>query len=173
MENEDQLSPFSLPSADAHPADIAERIKRYPEHLHLAENEVSIGYLMRNTPKEKGNKVELGSVHTVKTMFQGGFKDLGLQLLAEMLGDLPDFLVVINAPWWEQATPLQREALLSHELCHVQQALDSYGAPKFDRDGLPVFKVVEHDVAAFRSEVERFGLWTNDLRAFVAAAKEA
>lgn len=173
MEQDDELPAYSLPGPDAHPADIAERIKQYPEHLHLAENEVRIGYLMRNQPKEKGNKVELGSVHTIKTMFQGGFKDLGLQLLAGMLGDTPDYLVVLNARWWEQATPLQREALLSHELSHIQQALDSYGAPKFDRDGLPVFKVVEHDIAAFRSEVARYGLWSDELRDFMTVAREA
>ena len=165
----DDLPPYSLPPDDV--AAIAARVLTMPEHQHIADNDIAIGWLMRNDPKHKGNKVELGSVHDVKTMFQGGFKDLGLQLLAGMLGDLPDFLIVINAEWWRQAAPREREALVFHELAHIQQAIDRFGAPRFDRDGLPVFKCVEHDVAAFNSEVARYGAWSPDLRAFVATAQ--
>lgn len=173
MDNDDDLQPFSLPPGDAHPADIAARLMRLPELLHLHENEVPFGWLMRNDTKHKGNKIELGSVHEVATMFQGGFKDLGLQLLLGMLGDLPKFLVVLDAQFWEQASARDREALVFHELMHVQQAIDRYGAPKFDRDGLPVFKVVGHDIEAFNAEVVRYGAWRGDIGAFIAAARDA
>jgi len=173
MTDDDLPPPFTLSPEDAHPAIIAARVMGYPEHQHLRDNEVAFGWLMRATPKEKGNKIELGSVHDVKTMFQGGFKDLGLQLLQGLLGELPQFLVVINAPWWGQASDEEREALVFHELCHVQQAIDHFGSPKFDRDGLPVFKCVGHDVEAFRSEVVRYGQWTPDLADFVAAANRS
>jgi len=173
MTDADDLQAYSLPSDDSHPGDIAARLVRLPELLHLHEHEVSFGWLMRNDAKHRGNKVVLGSVHEVGGMFQGGFKDLGLQLLQGMLGDLPQFLVVLDAQWWAQAAPLDREALVFHELCHVQQALDRFGAPRFDRDGLPVFKVVEHDVTAFNAEVLRYGAWNEGIRSFVAAAQRA
>lgn len=169
----DDLQAFALPDPGAHPADIAARLMRDPHHVHLLDNEVSFGWLMRCDAKDKGGKRELGSVHAVKTMFQGGFKDLGLQLLAGMLGELPQFLVVLDLAWWRQATPLQREALVWHELCHVRQAVDKFGAPKFDRDGLPVFGLVEHDITAFESEVQRFGAWTADIAGFLEAARGA
>lgn len=171
MTDEDDLPPFSLPPDDV--AIIAARVLAMPEHEHLTANEVPIGYLMRNDPKHKGNKVELGSVHEVKSMFQGGFKELGLQLLAGLLGELPAYLVVLNAPWWDAASAMEKEALVFHELAHIQQAIDRYGAPKFDRDGLPVFKCVEHDIGEFNSVVARYGHWTPDISNFINAARSA
>lgn len=166
----DELQAFALPDPGAHPADIAARLFNAAEHVALRDNDVSFGWLMRCDAKDKGGKRELGSVHAVKTMFQGGFKDLGLQLLANLLGDLPQFLVVLDREWWLQAGPLQREALIWHELCHVRQAVDKFGAPKFDRDGLPVFGIVEHDITSFESEVRRYGAWTPDIAGFLTAA---
>lgn len=162
---------FTLPPEDAHPLVIEARLRTLPEHVHLAENNITIGYIMRSDPKHRGNKTELGSVHEVKTLFQGGFKELGLQLLAAMLGNLPQFLVVINGPWWDTAAPIEREALLSHELLHIAQKVNQYGELRFDRDGLPVYGVREHDVTAFNAEVERYGFWNEDLRRFASTVR--
>ena len=169
---DDVFTPYSLPSGDVHPADLAARLMRLPELVHLHDHEVSFGWLMRNESKHKGNKVELGSVHDVTTMFQGGFKDLGLQLLEGMLGYLPAFLVVLDWHFWQQASATERDALVHHELLHVQQAIDKFGAPRFDRDGLPVFKCVGHDIEAFRAEVARFGAWRPDIAEFLETARK-
>ena len=59
----------------------------------------------------------------------------------------------------------------SAEPQHVQQAIDRYGAPRFDRDGLPVFKCVAHDIEAFRAEVARFGAWRPDIADFLNTAR--
>lgn len=167
--DDETFEAFSHPPTDAHPADIAARLVLLPELVHLHDHEVPFGWLMRNDTKHKGNKVELGSVHEVASMFQGSFKDLGLQLLERMLGHLPDFLVVLDAQWWQQASASDREALVFHELMHVQQAIDRYGAPKFDRDGLPVFKCVAHDIEAFNAEVTRYGAWRSGIADFIDA----
>lgn len=169
----DDLQAFRLPELTAHPADIAARLMALPELVHLRDNDVGFGWLMRMDTKHKGNKVELGSVHEVGTMFQGGFKDLGLQLLSGMLGNLPQFLVVLDWQWWQQASAREREALVYHELKHVQQAIDRWGAPKFDRDGLPVFKCVGHDIEAFNDEVARYGDWRPDIEHFVRTVRSA
>lgn len=172
MTNDDDDGPaFSLPDPDHHPGDIAERLMLLPEHTHLREHEVSFGYLMRNEPKTKGGRTELGSVHVTKTMAQGGFKDLFMQLLETMLGYVPEFVMVVNAPWWEEATPREREALVYHELLHVKQAVDGYGAPRFDRDGLPVWALMGHDIEAFKAEVQRYGAWKGDIAEFFDATK--
>ena len=173
MTDPDDLPPFTLPTGDRHPADIAERLMREPEHEHLADNEISIGYLMRTTEKLTGGKAVLGSVHDVKHMAQGAFKDLFAQLLEGMLGHLPQFVMVLDLAWWEAASDIDAEALVWHELCHVRQAVDKYGAPKFDLEGRPVYKIHEHDVAAFDSEVARYGCWTPDLKRFVAVAQRS
>lgn len=166
----DDLQAYSLPPNDAHPGDIAERVLRMPEHQHLVDNDITFGWLMRHEPKVKGNRTELGSVHETQHMGQGAFKDLFEQLLEAMLGHLPKFVVVINLPWWEQAAPIEREALVFHELLHVQQKIDKYGSPKFDRDGLPVYGLQGHDIEAFNAEVARYGAWKQDIAAFVATA---
>jgi len=171
MDDTDTFEPFRLPDEDSHPATIAARLMRHPVHQHLGDNDVSFGWLMRMDEKRKGGKVELGSVHAVKTMAQGGFKDLFLQLLERMLGHLPEFIVVINHAWWEQATDEQRRALVWHELAHVKQALDKWDAPRFDRDGLPVWAIVSHDLEAFRSELVEFGAWREDIADFLNAAR--
>lgn len=171
MTDPDDLPPFTLPPGHRHPASIAASLMRTAEHRHLAENEISIGYLMRSVGKEKGGKLELGSVHDVKHMAQGAFKELFAQLLEGMLGELPQFVMVLDAGFWATASDRDAEALVWHELCHVKQATDRYGAPRFDMDGRPVYKLREHDVAAFNSEVARYGTWSPDLRDFVAAAQ--
>lgn len=171
MTDADDLPPFALPTGPRQPADIVARLIRVDEHRHLADNEISIGYLMRTSEKEKGGKLELGSVHDVKHMAQGAFKELFAQLLEAMLGELPQFVMVLDAGWWAAASDRDAEALIWHELCHVKQATDRYGAPRFDMDGRPVYKLREHDVSAFNSEVARYGTWSPDLIAFVAAAQ--
>lgn len=166
----DDLQAFALPTGPRHPADIAARLMRDPEHQHLAENDISIGYLMRLAPKEKGGKVELGSMHDAKYLAQGGFKELFSQLLVQWMGYAPQFVMVLDADWWAQASDTEAEALVWHELSHIRQKVDKYGAPKFSQDGTPSYGVQEHDVAAFKSEVARYGAWSPDLREFLAVA---
>lgn len=173
MTNDDTQDPYTLPDNEKHPATIAARLMLLPEHVHLSEHDVSFGWLVRGIPKEKGGKTELGSVHAVKTMFQGQFKDLGLMMLGRMLGYVPEFIVIVDGTWWSRASDVEREALIFHELCHVKQSVDEFGGLKFDRDGNPVFRIVEHDVTAFNAEVARYGAWTPDLQSFIPIAREA
>ena len=172
MTDTDDIDPFSLPADLNHPANIAARLMLLPEHAHFVEYGVSLGWLSRGVPKEKGGKRELGSVHTVKTMFQGQFKDLCLMMLERMMGYMPDYVVVVDAQWWAQASDIEREALIYHELCHVKQAIDAFGGLKFDRDGLPVFEVIKHDIEAFDAEVRRYGSWKSDISNFLAASRQ-
>lgn len=171
IDPDDTQDPYALPEPGTHPATIAERIKKNPVHAHLAENEITFGWLMRTEPKVKAGKTVLGSIHDTKTMAQGGFKDLFAMLLGRLLGDLPDYIVVLDLEFWKAANETQREAVVWHELAHCQHALDQYGAPRFDRDGMPVYALVAHDIEAFRSEVERFGAWTSDIAEFIASAR--
>lgn len=106
-------------------------------------------------------------------MAQGAFKDLFEQLLLGMLGHLPKFVVVINAPWWEQASAHEREALVFHELMHVRQKMDKFGGLKFDKDGLPVYGCQGHDIEEFRAVVARYGAWKGDIADFLQAARDA
>lgn len=167
----DESAPYRLPDPGDHPATIAARVMQMPEHVHLVENEIDIDWIMRVDEKVKHGRLVLGSVH--EPTVQGEFRDMFEWLLKRLLGRLPKFLIVLDDAYWRQATPLQREILVFHELAHIRQKLDRYGSPRFDKDGLPVYGIHGHDVEEFTSVVARYGTWNDELRAFVAAAREA
>ena len=169
--NDDTEAPYRLPDAATHPAIIAERVMRMPEHQHLVDNEIEIDWLMRTGEKIKGGRQVLGSVH--EPACQGEFKDLFQWMLERLLGRLPRFLVILDLEFWEASTAEAREILIFHELCHIKQKLDRYGAPRFDKDGLPVYGLKNHDVEEFTSVVARYGAHTPELAQFVDAARGA
>src|SRR5262245_19857651 len=71
-------------------------------------------------------------------------------------GKLPDFVIYVHAGLWLTDTPLLREQLMFHELCHVQQWKDKWGSPKYEKSGRPALHLVPHDVERFYGELERY-----------------
>jgi predicted metallopeptidase len=65
-----------------------------------------------------------------------------------------DFVIVIWKQWWDQATDKEREALLYHELLHVERTETKKGTKWVLRD---------HPVEAFPEEVQQFGAWSPEL----------
>jgi hypothetical protein len=164
------LEPYVLPPENNHPATIAARLMELPEHAHLKDHDVTFDYLLKCDTLVKGGKMVLGAVHEPNV--QGKLRDLFLMLLQSFFGRIPHYLIVLDREFWlNEATPIQREALLYHELSHVKQATDKYGALKFDKDGNPVWALVEHDISAFNDEVARYGAWHEGIASFLAAAR--
>lgn len=169
MSDED-LPTYVRPNPDDSPETIAARLMKLPEHAHLDDYQVQIKYLMKSVEINKGGKRVLGMIHV--PMVQGHLKDLFEQLLAEFFGgEYPEFLMVIDLEWWNQATPIQKEAIVFHELAHIQQDRDKFEAPKFNKDGLPVWRLVAHDIEEFNAVVARYGAWKNDITLFLDAAR--
>jgi hypothetical protein len=166
----DDFEPYCVPAADAHPGTIAARLIELPEHAHIKENGITIEYLMCREAKRHQGRQIAGAVHLPTV--QGKLKDLFEMLLGRFFGGLPQFLMIIDEAWWGDASEIEREALVFHELKHIQQELDKDGEPKFDRDGNPVFALRDHDVAAFNSEVARYGAWSEDLQRFAVAINQ-
>lgn len=164
----DAAAPYRLPDANDHPGTIAARVMRMPEHRHLVENEIDIEWLMRDATKVKAGRQVLGSVH--EPAVQGELRDMFEWLLTGLFGRLPRFLVILDSEYWRQAGPEAREILVFHELAHIRQKEDRYGAPRFDKDGMPVYGLRGHDVEEFTSVVARYGAWTDEIKEFVAAA---
>lgn len=164
---QDEIAPYSLPTADNHPATIAERVMRMPEHQHLVDNEIDVDWLMRNFEKVKGGRIVLGSVH--EPTCNGELAPMFEWMVERLFGRLPRFLVILDAEYWAAATDLQREILIFHELCHIQQKLDKFGAPRFDKDGLPVYGLKSHDVEEFSATVYRYGAYSEEIKTFVDA----
>ena len=160
---------FRVPT-DNHPAEIAARLLKLPEHQHLLDGEARIEWLMRLSTKRKFGRDILGTCYTPSV--QGDLKPLFDWLMGQFFGgDEPvDFLIILDDAYWEDATPREREILVYHELLHATQAIDKHGEPRFDREtGRPVWSIRPHDVEEFTETVARYGAWNEDLKRFIAA----
>jgi hypothetical protein len=72
------------------------------------------------------------------------------QQMHEWFGRIPKFIITLAADYCEQCNDLEFCALVEHELYHIAQATDDYGAPKFNKEtGMPVLKLRGHDVEEF------------------------
>ena len=70
-----------------------------------------------------------------------------------------DASITIDAAHWERLDTLQREALLDHELEHLQVAKSKHGNVKLDDAGRPKLRMAQHDfeLGVFYAVVERYG----------------
>lgn len=165
--------PYALPftAGDRAPATYLTRLLALDEFEHLKSGEADIAVLMRAEPKVKQGRRVLGTVYLPAV--QGELSPVFDWLLGRFLGRYPDYLMVLEDGWWEAASPRQREILIYHELCHCVQKVDQYGEPRFDREtGKPIWGLQAHDVEEFNAVVSRYGAWTPEIVAFVAAAQE-
>lgn len=94
------------------------------------------------------------------------------QQAREWFGELPDFIITLDAEFWIAASVESRLALLEHELHHCGQQTDDFGMPQFNaRTGRPKFCILPHDVEEFAGVVERYGADAARVRRFIEAAE--
>jgi len=116
-------------------------IERYPELEHLTG--VRIGYCWKKSGGETNGKATLGKCT----------KPSGLLLFYAHL-DFVIWCAADHCAEWS-FTNRQLEALLYHELSHA--------GIEVDKQGMLKYVVRPHDVEAFTGEVDRYGLWRDDL----------
>lgn len=164
-----ELEAFARPGPELAP--IVDKVLRMPEHKHLVENDARIYWLMRAEGKVKGGRRVLGTCY--KPQVTGELRPLFDWMLERLLGETPDFLIILDATWWnEEATAVGREVLVFHELSHAIQAEDENGAPKFNQQtGEPVWAIRGHDIEEFNQVVARYGTWNDELQDFIEAAR--
>lgn len=75
-----------------------------------------------------------------------------------------DILIIVNKKVWDFMQPKQREALIDHELCHIDK--------DWDKEGNPKYSLVGHDLEEFSAVVQRHGMWMNDIKSFMLAAQQ-
>ena len=129
--------------ASAHLDDLAqELIEQYDELEHLQE--VRIRVCWKQKGGAKAGKSVLGKCS----------KPSGLLLFFSEL-DFVIWLAADHCRDWN-FTNHQLEALVYHELCHA--------GVEFDDDDQPKYGLLPHDVEMFTSELDRYGLWMDDLK---------
>lgn len=146
---------------------------RNPEHAHLEFAHVD--FLWTSVENSRGGRQIVGTAE-IPDQGAGGkwVKARARQQLGEWFGGVPDFLVTIDAVHASEAAINDATfcALVEHELYHCGQALDEYGAPKFKRDGSPVFAIRGHDVEEFVGVVRRYGKTAAGVAELVEVANE-
>lgn len=166
---------FEFPSEEKHGTDpavvFARLVEECDEFSHLREGNPEVRWLLRGSAVIRAGRMVLGTTYLPSV--QGALKPLFDWMLHNLLGCRPDFLVVLDSTWWMEATEKQREILVFHEACHMGQAVDAMGVPRFSKDtGAPIWAIVGHTVEEFSDVVRRYGAWSPDLVEFLDAAGE-
>lgn len=79
-----------------------------------------------------------------------------------------DFVILLNFEVWnsKEFDRKKKLALLDHELCHAEPALDKEGEPKVNASGKKVWRIRDHDLQEFHEIVARHGLYKSDIQKF-------
>ncbi len=126
-----------------------------PEHAHLID--ANIGVLWASTGFAKQGRVVLGQAEQLMFRAGGWQKARQEQQMREWFGEEPDYLITLAADYCSQCTDAEFCALVEHELYHIAQVTDEYGAPKFTQDGLPKLYLRGHDAEEFVGVVRCYG----------------
>ncbi|WP_345956777.1 putative metallopeptidase [Pseudomonas fulva] len=138
-----------------------------PEHAHLID--ANIGVLWASSGAAKQGRVVLGQAEQLMFRAGGWQKARQEQQMREWFGEEPAYLITLAADYCAQCTDAEFCALVEHELYHIAQATDQYGAPKFTQDGMPKLEMRGHDVEEFIGVVRRYGA-SNDVQQLIDAA---
>jgi hypothetical protein len=135
------------------------------QHLEFAR----IGVLWTNMPNRHQQRWLVGTAEM--PIVQGGAWKRGrfTQQLHDWFGCEPDFLITLYGPLLATVTDREFCAVIEHELYHCAHAHTADGAPRYHRDGTPIYGIRGHDVEEFTGVVRRYGALGN-AREFVAAA---
>lgn len=126
-----------------------------PDHAHLID--ADIGFLWASSAFNKQGRTVVGQAEQVMFRAGGWQKTRQEQQMREWFGRVPEFVITLAADYCAQCSDAEFCALLEHELYHVGQDQDEFGAPKFSKDGYPKLTLRGHDVEEFIGVVERYG----------------
>ncbi|KKN80808.1 hypothetical protein LCGC14_0326140 [marine sediment metagenome] len=102
-----------------------------------------------------------------------------MSLASEFQRDLPsdayDAVMLLNHEAFNKGilNDQQQEAVIFHELCHLEIAKDTDGEPKMDDKKRTCFRLRKHDIEEFNEVVAKFGYYKADVEQFAATAIEA
>ena len=128
------------------------------DHRHLMEYSVTeIAFMWAQREYVKAGKQILGQCEKVM-MMAGGWKKTRQEMWFEdTLGDVPEYLITLDANYCRDCTDAEFAALVEHEIYHMRHKPDMFGDPSFKADGRPQLELIAHDVEEFFGVVRRYG----------------
>lgn len=142
-----------------------------PDHIHLKDLEMpTLSFMWADGAFEKQGRLILGQCEKV-AFRAGGWQKLRQEMqMQDWFGDVPNFLITLDARFCAQCTDAEFCALVEHELYHIAHSVDLFGFPKYNRQtGEPVLAMRGHDVEEFIGVVRRYGA-SEDVQRLVDAA---
>ena len=140
-----------------------------PDNAHLIDADLC--FLWASSAFTKQGRTVVGQAEQVMFRAGGWQKARQEQQMRDWFGRVPAFIITLAADYCAQCSDAEFCALLEHEMYHVAQAIDEFGAPKFTKDGLPKLALRGHDVNEFVGVVRRYGAGP-DVARMVEAAKQ-
>lgn len=137
------------------------------EHAHLID--ASVGVMWASSSFAKKGRSVLGQAEQLMIRAGGWQKARQEQQMRDWFGEVPEYLITLAADYCAQCTDAEFCALVEHELYHIAQATDQYGAPKFTQEGLPKLQMRGHDIEEFVGVVRRYGAG-EDVQQLIEAA---
>ena len=127
-----------------------------PDHKHLLAADWAVLWAAEGF--ETRGKTVIGQAEELLFRCNRWQKQRQEQQMAAWFGRVPDFLLTFDASYSATCSDIEWCALVEHELYHVAQKLDDFGAPAFKKDGTPKVGIVAHDVEEFVGVVRRYGI---------------
>lgn len=129
------------------------------DHWHLgAYRYPQIAVMWAECGFTKQGRMVVGQAEKIMINAGGWKKERQEEQFYHWFKCIPDYLITIDATYAKQANDIDFCALIEHELYHIAQKLDQYGAPSFNRQtGMPNLEIRGHDVEEFTGVVRRYG----------------
>jgi len=140
------------------------------DHAHLIDADIRV--MWASAAFSKKGRTVVGQAEQVAFRAGGWQKARMEQQMLDWFGDVPTYIITLAADYCAQCSDADFCALVEHELYHIAQAKDQYGAPKFTQEGLPKLEMRGHDVEEFVGVVRRYGA-SPDVQELVDAANNA
>lgn len=130
------------------------------DHKHLEF--VDVAFLWAAGGFEKQMRRIVGQTEEVAFRCSAWQRGRQEQQMYEWFGRTPAYLITLDASYCAECTDIEFCALVEHELYHIGQKKDDFGAPAFTKDGMPKIGIRGHDVEEFVGVVERYGIGNPD-----------
>jgi hypothetical protein len=137
------------------------------DHAHLIDADIRV--MWASAAFSKKGRTVVGQAEQVAFRAGGWQKARMEQQMFDWFGTVPTYIITLAADYCAQCSDADFCALIEHELYHIAQAKDQYGAPKFTQEGLPKLEMRGHDVEEFVGVVRRYGA-SPDVQELVDAA---
>lgn len=139
------------------------------DHAHLIDADIRV--MWASSAFSKKGRTVVGQAEEVAFRAGGWQKARMEQQMRDWFGEVPAYIITLAADYCAQCSDADFCALVEHELYHIAQAKDQYGAPKFTQEGLPKLEMRGHDIEEFIGVVRRYGA-SPDVQALVDAANK-